>query len=115
MKYFGTDGIRGSYGSENMCDEFALELGKAIGHFLQLKLDRSPVVALAMDTRPSSPALKNAIAIGLRHMSVEVLDFGIAPTPALAFGVIHQKADFRNILHQDKNLIFLMSACQLFG
>ncbi len=93
MKYFGTDGIRGEYGGECVNETFFEGLGKAVSKHLQLKIkNRLPKIAIAGDTRFSSELLKAAFCKGLR--GVDVQDFGCVPTPALAFGVLKQEADF---------------------
>ena len=93
-KYFGTDGIRGSYGSHNMNENFAQKVGWAISHFLIQSGSSNSVVAVGSDPRPSSPALKESLIKGLRAGGVVVKDFGIIPTPALAFGVIQHGFHF---------------------
>ncbi|MBR4596959.1 MAG: phosphoglucosamine mutase, partial [Opitutales bacterium] len=94
MKYFGTDGIRGEYGGERVNEEFFRGLGAAVSRHLHLRFPQKPLpkIAIAGDTRFSSEPLKAAFCEGLR--GVEVEDFGCVPTPALAFGVLKQKADF---------------------
>lgn len=93
-KYFGTDGIRGSYGSQNMNDLLAKKVGWAVGEFLNSKGHLQPLVLIGMDTRPSGPALKNSLIKGLQSSGANVFDCGILPTPALSFGILDQKADF---------------------
>ena len=92
-KYFGTDGIRGVYGSPTMNDAFTQKVGFAIGKFLAQK-STTPVVIIGRDTRPSGASLQKSITQGLLATGVRVHDAGILPTPALAFGVIHKRADF---------------------
>jgi phosphoglucosamine mutase len=93
-KYFGTDGIRGSYGSEMMNEAFARKVGHAIGVFIKNDLQGIPTVVVASDTRPSGESLKQSLILGLREMDIQVLDFGVVPTPTLAFGILKHKATF---------------------
>ena len=93
-KYFGTDGIRGTYGSHVMNENFAQKVGWAISHFLIQTGSTNPVVAVGSDTRPSSPTLKESLIRGLQAGGAIVTDFGIIPTPALAFGVIQNAFHF---------------------
>lgn len=93
-KYFGTDGIRGTYGSALMNESFAQKVGQAIGAFLKTHCPDDPTVAIASDTRPSGPSLKQALIEGLCGMGVKIIDFGVAPTPALSFGVLKHNASF---------------------
>ncbi|MEK9772626.1 MAG: phosphoglucosamine mutase [Opitutae bacterium] len=93
-QYFGTDGIRGTYGSELINEAFAHKVGQAIGAYFQKEKQDKPTVAIASDTRPSGSSLKSSVILGLRSMAVRVIDFGIVPTPALAFGVLKHQANF---------------------
>ena len=93
-KYFGTDGVRGSYGSAIMNESFAQKFGLAIGAFLIRKSGSNPQVLIGRDTRPSGASLKNSLIKGLLATGCRVLDSGIVPSPALAFGVLHYRADF---------------------
>ncbi len=76
---FGTDGVRG-VANEELTPEMALNLGRVMG-----TLRRK--VAIAMDTRISSPMLKSAVISGLTSCGCDVVDLGIAPTPALQYYV----------------------------
>jgi phosphoglucosamine mutase len=93
-KYFGTDGIRSSYGSEIMNEAFARKVGQAIGVFIKKDIQGIPTVAIASDTRPSGESLKHSLILGLRDMAIQVLDFGVVPTPTVAFGILQKKASF---------------------
>lgn len=76
---FGTDGVRG-IANEELTVEMAVNLGRVMGT-LRKK------VAVAMDTRISSPMLKSAVIAGLTSCGCNVIDLGIAPTPALQYYV----------------------------
>ena len=102
-KYFGTDGIRGTYGSDIMNEDFAQKVGKAIGTFVKIESPDDPTIAIASDTRPSGPSLKNALVHGLQEVATKVIDFGIVPTPALAYGLIGQKANFGVMISASHN------------
>ena len=93
-QYFGTDGIRGTYGSTIMNNTLAQQFGQATGQYLKNKCLNKPVVAVASDTRPSSPSLKKAVIRGLHNFGVKLIDFGVVPTPALAYGLLEYNADF---------------------
>ncbi|CAD5243272.1 phosphoglucosamine mutase [Thermococcus camini] len=80
MKLFGTAGIRGTLW-EKVTPELAMNLGKAVGTYIDGK-----TVAVARDGRTSSVMLQNALISGLLSTGKEVLDFGLIPTPALAWG-----------------------------
>ncbi len=76
---FGTDGVRG-IANEELTVEMALNLGRVMGTLKKR-------VAIAMDTRLSSPMLKSAAIAGLTSVGCDVVDLGIAPTPALQYYV----------------------------
>ncbi|AEK73146.1 phosphopentomutase [Thermococcus sp. 4557] len=80
MKLFGTAGIRGTLW-EKVTPELAMNLGKAVGTYIDGK-----TVAVARDGRTSSVMLQSALISGLLSTGAEVLDFGLIPTPALAWG-----------------------------
>lgn len=81
-RLFGTDGIRGVV-NELMKADFALEIGLSVGTYLHGKGS----VGIATDTRTSNIVLKNALLSGLLSAGIDVIDFGIVPTPALQYGV----------------------------
>ncbi|MEO5377514.1 MAG: phosphomannomutase/phosphoglucomutase [Magnetococcus sp. DMHC-6] len=69
------------------------------GHFAQRVLLESvttsqapPLVVIARDGRLSSPSLASALAQGLVGRGVDVVDIGLAPTPALYFAAHHFQA-----------------------
>jgi phosphoglucosamine mutase len=76
---FGTSGIRGRL-DEGVSPESCLEIAKAIGSTLPL----GSIACLATDTRLTRDALSSALAAGLVSTGIDVTEFGILPTPALA-------------------------------
>jgi phosphoglucosamine mutase len=76
---FGTSGIRGRL-DEGVSPESCLEIGKAVGSMLPL----GSRVCLATDTRLTRDALSSALISGLLSAGIDVTEFGILPTPALA-------------------------------
>ncbi len=77
---FGTNGVRGVANKE-LTAEMALDLGRVIA---TLKPGR---IAVACDTRISSHMLKCAVSAGIMSSGSDVVDLGIAPTPALQYYV----------------------------
>ncbi|WP_202319223.1 phosphoglucosamine mutase [Archaeoglobus neptunius] len=75
---FGTNGVRGIANSE-LTAELALDLGRTIGTL------RPGKIAIACDTRISSSMLKSAVCAGIMSTGSDVVDMGVAPTPALQF------------------------------
>ncbi|MET1124785.1 MAG: phosphoglucosamine mutase [Archaeoglobaceae archaeon] len=77
---FGTNGVRG-IANEELTPEMALDLGRTIATLKPGK------IAVACDTRISSSMLKCAVAAGIMSCGSDVVDVGVAPTPALQFYV----------------------------
>jgi phosphoglucosamine mutase len=93
-KYFGTDGIRGTYGDALINPEFAYRLGSALAQYLAEQKPNLPLnIVIGRDTRISGPELSNAITQGFNLHGVFVHDVGIVPTPAVAQSVLEQHAD----------------------
>ncbi len=105
-QYFGTDGIRGTYGGPVINEEFAARLGVAVAKWLaenaQGTGDRRSSFAKASadtretggrkvfigrDTRASGAALEAALAAGLQVGGLEPVSLGVLPTPAVARAV----------------------------
>jgi phosphoglucosamine mutase len=75
---FGTDGIRGRYGSE-LTNDNATTLGACAAEFLG-----SRRVIIGVDTRESGAVLAAALAHGMRRSGCSVEYVGVAPTPSIA-------------------------------
>ncbi|NQW55971.1 MAG: phosphoglucosamine mutase, partial [Chloroflexi bacterium] len=75
---FGTDGIRGIAG-ETLTVEMAAALGVAL-----MQQHPAGLVLLGRDTRPSGPALTDALAGAIEAHGGTVIDVGVIPTPGLA-------------------------------
>jgi phosphoglucosamine mutase len=76
---FGTDGIRG-VANAGLGAELVLALGRAAARAM-----RSPRFLVGRDTRRSGPLLQAALSAGLASEGADVVDVGVAPTPALAW------------------------------
>lgn len=86
--YFGTDGVRGPYGSATMNEAFAWRLGAAAGRWLKsVKGVPAGKILIGRDTRASGPALAQAVADGLAHEGCSVFSLDVLPTPAVAQAV----------------------------
>lgn len=75
MNYFGTDGIRGQYGSV-VTDMVAYRLGAVLG-------GNGHIVLIARDTRVSGKALLEACVRGVYSAGGTVINLGILPTNAV--------------------------------
>ncbi|WP_457742746.1 phosphoglucosamine mutase [Thermococcus sp.] len=91
-KLFGTFGVRG-VANEKITPEFALRMGMAFGTMLRREGREKPLVVVGRDTRVSGEMLKNALVSGLLSVGCDVIDVGIAPTPAIQWATSHFKAD----------------------
>jgi len=79
-KLFGTNGVRGVI-NQDMSVELALDVGRAIGTFMQGK------VAIATDSRTSADMLRALVSGGMTSAGSSVVDLGMLPTPALQYYV----------------------------
>ena len=80
-KLFGTNGIRGIVNKE-LTPELAVKIGTAIGTFF-----KKGTIILGYDARTSGPVLAKAIIAGLNATGCNVINTGMAPTPAIQFAV----------------------------
>jgi phosphoglucosamine mutase len=79
MLKFGTDGVRGVANLE-LTPEVVLALGRAAARVLP-----SWRFVVGRDTRRSGPLLHGALVAGLMAEGADVVDLGVAPTPAVAW------------------------------
>lgn len=73
--------VRGVVNSE-ISNEFASNLGTMVGNFLS----KGNAVVIGRDTNQASQMIKRAVTAGLMAAGVEVIDFGVAPIPAIHYG-----------------------------
>ncbi|MCD9511863.1 phosphomannomutase [Photobacterium phosphoreum] len=79
---FGTSGARG------LVTQFSADVCAAFTHaFIEsmVKNFTFKQVAIAIDNRPSSPQMAQACAKALQQLGLEVIYYGVVPTPALAY------------------------------
>jgi len=86
-QYFGTDGVRGLYGSPTMNEDFAWRLGVAAARRLTQKGVPHGKILIGRDTRTSGVSLAQALADGLAHGGFEPWSLEVVPTPAVARAV----------------------------
>lgn len=85
---FGTSGARG------LVVDFTPEVCAAFTHaFIAVMRESFSVqkMALAIDNRPSSPAMAQACAAAMLQEGVEPVYYGVVPTPALAYQSMQDK------------------------
>lgn len=112
-QYFGTDGVRGLANGDTMTPEFALELGRALGHKLRTQA-RAHQVVIGKDTRLSGYMLETALSSGLCSAGVDVWLCGPIPTPAIAFLTHSMRADAGVVISASHNP-FEDNGIKIFG
>jgi len=102
--FFGTDGIRGTYGKGFLNEKFAYALGKAAGAYFAARFPGEDLkVLIGRDTRSSGDVLARYLMGGLKAARCRILDAGVCPTPVLAFGAKEQKVTFAVMLTASHN------------
>jgi phosphoglucosamine mutase len=105
-RLFGTDGIRGTFGVDLTVD-IARRVASALGHACRRGVlggpSPRPRVVVGRDTRPSGPALENAVVEGLLAAGCEALLAGVLPTPAVAFLAASLPADAGVVISASHN------------
>ena len=92
-KYFGTDGVRGPYGSAIMNESFAWRLGAAAAKFaLGQGASAGDTVIIGRDTRASGESLERALSAGLASVGLKPVSTGVVPTPAVSLAVRLEQA-----------------------
>ncbi|MEW5009997.1 MAG: phosphomannomutase CpsG [Cycloclasticus sp.] len=79
--------IRGQLGTE-LDEDIAYRIGRAFGEYLQAKK-----IVIGGDIRETSPALKAAVANGLKDAGVDVLDIGMVGTEEIYFATKYLGVD----------------------
>ena len=91
---FGTDGIRGAFGTPPIDADTVTRVGWALGDGLRRATDGRPaLVVLGGDTRDSTPEVSSWVETGLVAAGAEVANAGVVPTPAVAALVVDLGAD----------------------
>lgn len=88
-KLFGTDGVRGIAGNYPLDKTGCVQIGKAVAaHFAK----PGESIVIAWDPRESSEEIVKNVIYGIASQSVNVVQAGVMPTPALAY--ITRENDF---------------------
>jgi phosphoglucosamine mutase len=94
-RYFGTDGIRGTFGESPLDVPFLRRLGYALASHLALQAaGRRVQVVIGRDPRTSGPEILTALAEGLLAGGQRVVDLGVVPTPVVPEMLLERHADF---------------------
>jgi phosphoglucosamine mutase len=93
-RYFGTDGVRGTYGKEPMTTGFVYRLARAAGRFFLQQPDAPHPcrVMIGRDTRESGAGLEEALCAGLKKEGLEPIRLGVLPSGAVSMLSSRQKA-----------------------
>ncbi len=84
--------VRGIIDRE-LTPDVARALGRAFASASRDRVNRSPVIAVGRDNRPSGDALAAGVRRGITEAGGTALDVGVVPTPALYFAARHFGAD----------------------
>ncbi|MEZ5072620.1 MAG: HAD-IA family hydrolase [Bacteroidales bacterium] len=88
--------LEGIPGEEvNLTPERAFLLGKAFARWLERTDLPGRKIAIGTDSRLSGPSLKAAFANGCGSLGAEILDFGLASTPAMFMSTLEPDLDIR--------------------
>ena len=102
VKYFGTDGIRGTVNQGYMRPDVALKIGLAAGKVFQ-RGDHVHRVVIGKDTRRSGYMFEPALAAGFVGAGIDVIMVGPMPTPAVAMLVKSLRADLGVMISASHN------------
>ena len=100
MRYFGTDGVRGTVGQHPMTAEFALRLAGAATRAL---LPRGGKVVIGKDTRVSGYMFESALEAGFVAAGADVRLSGPLPTPGVALLTQELEADLGVVISASHN------------
>lgn len=99
-KYFGTDGIRGTVGTEPLTAEFALRLASAAA---QVLAPDGGSVVIGKDTRVSGYMFESALEAGFVAAGMDVYLLGPLPTPGIAYTTRSLGADLGVVISASHN------------
>ena len=101
-KLFGTDGIRGLAGSEEMDEKLAFKLGKALVRYCIANKIKTEII-IGRDTRMSSLSLEKAASQGVVEAGGQIILVGVIPTPGVAYLVKEEKAGLGLVISASHN------------
>ena len=87
MKYFGTDGFRGR-ANEGLNVEHAFLIGRYIGWYYGLRLNKKARVIIGKDTRRSSYMFESSLVSGLVASGADAYTLHVIPTPGVCYEVV---------------------------
>lgn len=102
-KFFGTDGVRGTVGSDPMTADFAMRLASAAA---QVLVPKGGTVVIGKDTRLSGYMFESALEAGFVAAGADVLLLGPLPTPGIARLTQEFVADLGVVISASHNPFF---------
>ena len=102
-QFFGTDGVRGTVGSEPMTADFAMRLASAAA---QVLVPTGGTVVIGKDTRLSGYMFESALEAGFVAAGADVLLLGPLPTPGIARLTQEFNADLGVVISASHNAYF---------
>ncbi len=84
--------IRGKVGEDLIIDQ-VYDLARAIAFYFKQQNPNIKTIAVGMDGRTHSPAIKEEICRALTDSSIDVIFLGVCPSPALYFALYTQPVD----------------------
>ena len=101
--FFGTDGVRGTVGSDPMTADFTMRLASAAA---QVLVPRGGKVVIGKDTRLSGYMFESALEAGFTAAGADVLLLGPLPTPGIARLTQEFDADLGVVISASHNPFF---------
>lgn len=101
-RLFGTDGVRGVFGSD-LTTDLARSLGRAAVAVLARDRHHAPAFVIGRDTRASGPVLEDALVEGIVSAGGDAIRAGVVPTPAVAFLTIELGVDSGVVISASHN------------
>ena len=98
-KYFGTDGIRGTYGV-SLFDFMAYRIGRFLGGD---GFSSPKKILLSRDTRASGVPLSEALIKGVIESGGTIYDLGVSSTPSVSYLVQNKDFDFGVMISASHN------------
>ncbi len=99
-QFFGTDGVRGTVGSDPMTADFAMRLASAAA---QVLVPSGGTVVIGKDTRLSGYMFESALEAGFVAAGADVLLLGPLPTPGIARLTQELEADLGVVISASHN------------
>ena len=99
-QHFGTDGVRGTVGTDPMTADFAMRLASAAARVL---VPEGGTVVIGKDTRLSGYMFESALEAGFVAAGADVLLIGPLPTPGIAHLTQQFEADLGVVISASHN------------